>query len=243
MVRHIHRISKDDEPKKNQSNQDLSEREEWKFLPGIEPRPDSPDSLSDNERSITFSSKPHKKSTNEERVNEKLEEFRTQVANTDQYFRFANGIIKEKMNKLKQLKDDEKKFCDEVDVLQDRLKSRNELDKLNPKYLTENDAKALIIHLEEEYEKMKDNLLYQELIVQKTKDAIAAKRKQMSQIKEELRRIIQQQKIFEITDPIAVLKEELKKAGVDEKNKIFQIIDDFAKIINMKNLKNQTDKD
>ncbi len=243
MAKHIHRISKDDESKKTQSNQDLSEREEWKFLSGMEPRPDSLDSVSDNERSITFSNKPHKKSSNEERVNEKLEEFKDQVATTEQYIRFANGVIKEKMHRLKQLKDDEKKFYDEVGVLQNRLKSRNELDKLNPKYLTESDAKALIIHLEEEYEKMKDNLLYQELMVQKSKDSIAVKRKQMSQIKEELRRIIQQQKIFEITDPIAVLKEELKKAGVDEKNKIFQLIDDFAKIIDMRNLKNQINKD
>lgn len=243
MARHINRISKDDESKKNQSNQDLSEREEWKFLPGMEPRPDSLDFLSDNERSITFSNKPHKKSSNEERVNEKLGEFKDQVTNTEQYIRFANGVIKEKMSRLKQLKDDEKKFYDEVDVLQNRLKSRNELDKLNPKYLTENDAKALIIHLEEEYEKMKDNLLYQELMVQKSKDSIAAKRKQTSQIKEELRRIMQQQKIFEITDPIAILKEELKKAGVDEKNKIFQILDDFTKIIDMRNLKNQINND
>ncbi|MGQ0771380.1 MAG: hypothetical protein ACT4NT_01210 [Nitrososphaerota archaeon] len=243
MAKHIHRISKDDEYKKNQSIQDLSEREEWKFLSGMEPRPDSLDSLSDNKRSITFSNKSHKKSSNEERVNEKLEEFKDQVTNTEQYIRFANEVIKEKMNRLKQLKDDEKKFYDEVDILQNRLKSRNELDKLNPKYLTESDAKALIIHLEEEYEKMKDNLLYQEIMVQKTKDSIAAKRKQTNQIKEELRRIIQRQKIFEITDPIAVLKDELKKAGVDEKNKIFQIIDDFAKIIDMKNLKNQSNKD
>jgi uncharacterized protein YpuA (DUF1002 family) len=90
---------------------------------------------------------------------------------------------------------------------------------------------------------MKDKLLYQELIVQKTKDMIATKRKEISQIKEMLKEIIQRRpKQDEITDPIAVLKEELRKAGVDEKHRIFKVIDDIAESLDMKYLKDQLNK-
>jgi hypothetical protein len=241
VAKHIHRIPKD-EPQKKQDTPDLSDYEEWKFVAGIEPRPESLDPLLVKERTIAFSNKS-KKTTKEERVKEKSDEFRDQVTNTDQYFRFANGIIKEKLNKLRHLKENDKKFFDELGNLQNKIKTKAEIDKLNPKYLTSHDAKALIMYLEEDYEKMKDKLLYQELIVQKTKDMIATKRKEISQIKEMLKEIIQRRpKQDEITDPIAVLKEELRKAGVDEKHRIFKVIDDIAESLDMKYLKDQLNK-
>jgi hypothetical protein len=241
VVKHIHRISKD-ESEKNQNKPDLSDYEEWKFVTGIEPRPESIDPMLAKDRIIGFSNK-FNKTTKEERVREKSDEFKDQVTNTDQYFRFANGIIREKIDKLKQLKENDKRFFDEISILQHRIKTRIELDRLNSKYLTADDAKALIIRLEEDYEKMKDRLLYQELIVQKTKDTIAAKRKEMSQIKEKLKEIIQRQsKHEEIADPITVLKEELRKAGIDEKHRIFQVIDDIAESLDMKQLKDQINK-
>ena len=238
MVKHIHRIPKD-EPQKKQNKPDLSGHEEWKFSAGMEPRPESIDPALAKERIIAFSNK-FNKTTKEERVKEKSDEFKDQVTTTDQYFRFANGVIREKINKLRQLKENDKRFFDEMGILQNKIKTKAELDKLNSKYLTVDDAKALIIHLEEDYEKMKDRLLYQELIVQRTKDTIAAKRKEMVQIKEKLKEIIQRQpKHEEITDPIAVLKEELRKAGIDENHRIFQVIDDIAESLDMRQLKDR----
>ncbi|MEM2785962.1 MAG: hypothetical protein QW652_04785 [Candidatus Nitrosotenuis sp.] len=56
MVKHIQRIPKD-EPKKESQDFGL---EEWKFVPGMEPRPESLDPLIAKERTITFSNKINK---------------------------------------------------------------------------------------------------------------------------------------------------------------------------------------
>jgi len=164
-------------------------------------------------------------------------------ANTNQYFRLANAAIKEKIDKLKHLQND-KKIFPEIGILQNKAKMKLDLDKINLKYVTEGDVKDLITHLEDDYEKMKDRLLCQELVVEKTKDEISAKRKEIDEIKEKLGETLQrQQKSLDgVSDPIEILKEELKKAGVYDKTQIYQIINDIAEELNMKNLKDQIRK-
>lgn len=238
MVKHIQRIPKD-EPKKE--SQDLG-LEEWKFVPGIEPRPESLDPLMAKERTITFSNKINK-ATKEEILKEKSEELKDQVSNTDQYFRFANGLIKEKLNRINNLRENEKKFTSELSHFQDKMKSRAELDALDPKYITEEDANALIMRLEEEFERMKDKLLYQELIVQKTKDEIATRRKQIQQVKEKLKKVQKMPRTNEIENPIQILREELRKAGIDEKNSIFRLLEHIEETLDMRKLREEIRKD
>lgn len=237
MVKHIQKIPKD-EPKKE--NQDVG-LEEWKFVLGIKPRPESLDPLMAKERTITFSNKI--KATKEEILKEKSEELKDQVSNTNQYFRFANGLIREKLNKINNLRENEKKFTNELNHFQDKMKSKAELDSLDPKYITEEDANALIMRLEEEFERMKDKLLYQELIVQKTKDEITTRRKQIQQIKEKLRKVQKTPRTNEIENPIQVLRKELRKAGIDEKNSIFQLLEYIEETLDMRKLRDEIRKD
>ncbi|MFY9301019.1 MAG: hypothetical protein WAO91_07510 [Candidatus Nitrosotenuis sp.] len=163
--------------------------------------------------------------------------------NTNQYFRISNGVIKEKINMLKRFQDGMKRFS-EGDSLQNRIKSRKDLDNIDPRYITEDDAKELIAYLEEEFEKTQDKLLCQELIIEKTKAEVSAKRKELDEIKEKLEEMLQtRQKIREdMANPIEALKEELRKAGIDDKNQIYQLINEVAETLNMKKPKSQAKK-
>ncbi|MEM4378495.1 MAG: hypothetical protein QXX85_05880 [Candidatus Nitrosotenuis sp.] len=231
MVKHIQRIPKD-EPKKESQNFGL---EEWKFVPGMEPRPESLDPLIAKERTITFSNKINK-TTKEEIIKEKSEKLKDQVSSTDRYFRFTNELLKEKQNRINNFRENEQKFSHKLNHFPDKTKSKSELDVLDQKYITEEDANTLIMRLEEEFERMKDKLLYQELIVQKTKDEITTRRKQIQQVKEKLKKVQKMPRAKEIENPIQVLRDELRKAGIDEKNSIFQILEHIGETLDMRKL-------
>jgi len=234
MVKHMGRVTKENEGQKSHYNKDIAAEDEWLHVTEIDSKKtDELDPMSPQTRTITFTNK-FSNATNEERVREKSEKFKDQISNTEQYLKFANEMIKEKMSKLRQLKNDEKRFHDEVTILQNKIKSRYDLSKINVKYMTGDDARSLIFHLEEEYEMMKDKLLYQELIVQRTKDEIVAKRKQLQQVREDLKDILRMHS-QEPKDPIAVLRDELKKAGISESNRIFQVLNDVSEQLNSKN--------
>lgn len=235
MVKRIDKKTREEDIKKHY-HKDISSEDEWSHITGIDPKKqETQDPMEPQPRIITFTNK-FSNLTNEELVREKSEKLKFQVNNTDQYLRFVNGIIKERMSKLKQYKDDDQRFQDEVNLLQNKIKSLYDLEKLNPKYLTSNEARGVISYLEDEYERMKDRLLYQELIVQKTKDEIAAKRKQIQQIKDELKDILHKKPQEEIEDPVQVLKEELRKAGIDESSRIFQVLNQIADYLNSKKI-------
>lgn len=78
------------------------------------------------------------------------------------------------------------------------------LDNLEHKHITIQNMKHLLLKLEEEYDKMNDLLLYRELMVQKTKDDIAKKHQQITDLRENLRhvKITESSKIFEMLDKI-----------------------------------------
>ncbi len=160
-----------------------------------------------------------------------------------QYFRIANVVIKEKIDKLKHFQEGMRRLSD-GDTLQNRIKSRKDLDEIDPKYITELAAKNLIARLEEEYERTLDKLLCQELIIEKTKDEISAKRREIDEIKEKLEEVLQkrQKEREDMLNPIEALKEELKKAGVDDSTQIYQMINEVAETLNMKNLKGHLNK-
>lgn len=235
MIKYINRMTKEDDALRKHYHRDISAEDEWSHITGIDSKKtQNPDPMLPKERSITFTNK-FSNGTKEKIVKEKSENFKDQVNTTDQYLRFVNELMKEKMGKLRQLKDDEKRFQEQVNVLQNKIKPRYDLDKLNPKYMNRDDAKAVIFHLEDEYERMKDKLIYQELIVQRTKDEVAAKRKQIQQVKYELNDLLHKHAQEEVQDPITVLKEELKNAGIDESSKIFQLITEISKYLDSKN--------
>jgi Ni,Fe-hydrogenase III large subunit len=72
------------------------------------------------------------------------------------------------------------------------------------KHVAIKNMKTLLSKLEEEYDKMNDLLLYRELIVQRTKDEITKKHKQINDLRENLRhaKITESSKIFDILDKI-----------------------------------------
>lgn len=234
MTKHIGRITKADNPIKK--HKDATIEGERSHVSETDPQKiQTVDPMSPQNRTITFTNQ-FPTATKEEIVKEKSEKFKDQVKNTDQYLRFVNGLLKEKVNKLQQVKDNERRFQDEMQSLHNQIKSRYDLSKLNPKYMTEDDAKSLILHLEEEYERMRDKLLYQELIVQKTKDDIEAKRMKLQQVKEELKDLLPSCPYEKIKEPISILREELKKAGIPESSKIFHVLENISEYLDSKNI-------
>ena len=214
LAKHIDKIAKSSENQKekhSESKQDHTQR-----------GPETEDPLGSQDRIITFTNKISKVSK-EDSVRQKSAEFKEQVRNTGQFFRFSNSMIIEKMEKMQQLKEDQKRFQDTINMLQNKMKSRFDLEQINIKQFSSDDAKALVFHLDDEFERLKDRLLYQELIVQKTKDEIAEKKKQIQQVKEELK-VISHSNPKHSVDPITTLKIELKKEGISESSKVFQIL-------------------
>lgn len=234
MVKHMGRVTKETDGLKKHYNKDISAEDDWSHVTGIDSKKaQESDPMDPQSRMITFSNEISN-ATKEEIVREKSEKFKDQISSTEQYLKFANELMRQKMNKLRQLKEDEKKFQEEVAILQNKIKSKYDLGKVNVKYMTGDDARSLIFHLEEEYEAIKDKLLYQELIVQRTKDEIAAKRRHLQQVREDLKDILRMH-TSEVKDPVSVLKEELKKAGISESNRIFQVLNDISDQLKSKN--------
>ena len=227
------RATKETDGLKKHYNKDISAEDDWSHVTGIDSKKaQEPDPMLPQSRMITFTNKISN-ATKEEIVRKKSEKFKDQISSTEQYLKFANELIKGKMDKLRQLKADEKKFQEEIAILQNKIKSRYDLSKINVKYMTGDDARSLIFHLEEEYETIKDKLLYQELIVQRTKDEITAKRKYLQQVREDLKDVLRMH-TSEVKDPITILREELKKVGIPESNRIFQVLNDVSEQLNSK---------
>ena len=218
MTKHMHRTSRSGT---DRFNRDRSKSDEWAHIINEIKQQQKSDPLAPKERMITFSNR-FQHTTKEDEVREKSKELKDQMADTDQYFKFANGMIKERVDRLKQIKEDEKRFMGEVNLLQNKIKTRYEIDKIYSENLTTDGMQTLISALEEECEKMKDRLLYQELIVQRTKDEIAKKREQINKVKQELQKKLNYD--VPVADPITLLKEELRRAGLED-TRISELVD------------------
>lgn len=223
MTKHIHRTTRNGD---DRYNRNISSDEEWSHITSDLKQQVPTDPMAPKERIIAFSNK-FQHVTKEDEVREKSTHLKDQFSNTDQYFKFVNGMIRDKVEKIKQIKEDEKKFLGEVNLLQNKIRTRYELEKISPKYMTIENVQNLLSVLEEECEKMKDKLLYQELIVQRTKDEITKKRQQIDNVKVELKTTRP-----EISDPLLLLKEELQRAGIPDTDRIFQLLKQIANKMN-----------
>ena len=229
LVKHINRISKEDEELKKRYNQDVDAADEWSHITGVGSKIEVRDAMDVSDRSIFFSKKIQPQ-TKQEVVQEKSEEFKDDMSNTHQYQKFVNVLLQERVKDLKKVLDKEKQFAEEMSFFQDTTKSKSELNKLNPKYITQNDAKSLVNNLESEYDTMKEKLDHEQSVIEKTRNELELKRQQIQQLKEELQYLAQKKKEHEPNDPILTIKHELKKLGIsDESGKIAQALEALQK--------------
>jgi hypothetical protein len=233
LVKHINRISKEEEELKKHYHQDTDAADEWSHITGVGSKIEAHDAMDVTSRSITFSNKLRPQ-TKQEIVQEKSEEIKDKISNTHQYQKFVNVLLQERVKDLKKMLDNEKKFAEEVSFFQDPKKDKTELNRVNPKYVTQNDAKIIVDNLESEYQTMKERLDHEQSRIQKTKIDLEAKKQQIEQLKEEMQYLNQkQQKQEPQTDPILVLKHELKKLGIeDNSGKIAKALEMLQKKVN-----------
>jgi DNA repair exonuclease SbcCD ATPase subunit len=229
LVKYIGRIAKDT-PLKQGAQED---EDGQSAVTEIGPKIDIQDPMDVKERTIFFSGE-QTPMTKQEIVQEKSEQLKDQLNTTNQYQKFVNVVLQERMGDLKKLLEKEKKFSEELSYFQDTAKSRYELEKVNAKYITEADTKTLISNLESEYVKMKEKLDFELSKIEKTKNELETKRQQIDQLKEEMKFIVKkEQKVEKIDDPILTIKHELKKLGIsDDTGKITEALRLLSKKMN-----------
>ena len=202
--KHLNRISEEERARKESD-------EDWSHITGVGSRIEVVDPLAVTDRTIIFG-KDVAPSTKEDAVKEKTDEFKDQIGNTNQYLKFVNAHLAAKKERLNMLKERDRKFQEEIDALQgNTVKPRSDLDKVNYKYITENDTKSLITHMASELEQIKEKLAHQESQVQKTKSELQQKEEQIRHLQEE----ITQNKKKAPEDPLLIIQEELAKLGID----------------------------
>lgn len=202
--KHLNRISEEERAKRESDD-------DWSHITGVGSRIEVADPLAVTDRTIIFG-KDVGTSSKEDAVKEKTDEFKDQIGNTNQYLKFVNAHLAAKKEKLDKLKEREKKFQEEIESLQgSSVKPRADLERVNYKYITENDTKSLVIHMASELEQIKEKLMHQESQVQKTKSELQQKEEQLKTLQEE----IAQNKKKVPEDPLSVIREELAKLGID----------------------------
>lgn len=207
--KHLNRISEEERAAREHSKDD----DEWSHITGVGSKIEVIDPLSVTDRTIIFG-KDVAPSTKEEAVKEKTDEFKDQMGNTTQYLKFINAHLAAKKEKLDKIKEQEKKFKEEIEALQgNTVKPRSELDKINYKYITENDTRSLVIHMESELEQIKEKLTHQESQIEKTRTELQQKEDQLKHLQEEIAEK-NKRKSSVPEDPLSVIREELAKLGI-----------------------------
>lgn len=214
MVKHINRVTKDGQPVSGQST---SAEDEWSHITGAGSKIEIQDAADVTDRSIFFSNKPQIISKHEE-VLQKSKDFRDQILDTNQYQKFVNATLTQKMANVKTLLEKEKKFADELNCFREAPKNKIELEKINPKHITESDLKAIISNLESNFGKLNEKLEHEQKVVEKTKNEMIATKRQIMSLREEMEFIIKKQKSPEITDPTLLIKQELKRLGINDEH-------------------------
>lgn len=185
-------------------------------------------------RTIVFS-KELADGSKDQVVKQKSEKFKDQINNTNQYLKFINAHLEENKVKVAKIKEAERRFREEIEFLQNNpFKPREELDKINYKYITENDTKALLAHLENERNAIWEKLKHQEQQIEKTRQELRQKDEQLLQIQKEHEAIVKKH-ATSADDPIAIIKEELVKLGItDNSAKILGAVNSLESLINAK---------
>jgi chromosome segregation ATPase len=206
--KHLNRISEEERAARENSKDD----DEWSHITGVGSKIEAADPLAVTDRSIIFG-KDIAPSTKEDSVKEKTDEFKDQMGNTTQYLKFINAHLAAKKEKLDKIKEQEKKFKEEIESLQgDTVKPRADLDKIHYKHITENDTKSLVIHMESEMQQIKEKLAHQESQIEKTRSELQQKEDQLKHLQEEIAE--KNKKKAAPEDPLAVIREELAKLGI-----------------------------
>jgi len=185
-------------------------------------------------RTITFG-KEVAEASKDAVIKEKSDKFKDQMSNTNQYLKFINAHLAAKKFKIEKLKESERRFKEEIESLQSNpIKPRAELDKVNYKYITENDTKSLLSHLESERHILQEKLSHQEQQIKSTVQQIQQKDEQIIQIKNELDNLVKKNS-HPSEDPISVIKEELAKLGIkDDSAKILDAVNSLSSLLNSK---------
>lgn len=219
--KHINRISKEEELKKKSQSAD----DEWAHITGSGTKIEAVDPLSVSDRTIIFG-KERGPTTKETVVKEKSEEFLDQMNNTNQYLKFVNAHLMEKKNRVDRLKEAEKKFKEEIESLQNStVKPRDELDRVNYKYITENDKKSILVHLEQERDRLKEKLAHHMQQIETAQSEIIQKEQQIMAVAKEVQSAPQEQAI----DPVKIIEAELARLGITEDAKIREAVNMLAK--------------
>ncbi|MFN3654081.1 MAG: hypothetical protein ACK4TO_01995 [Candidatus Nitrosotenuis sp.] len=211
-----------------------SAEDEWSHITEIGPKIDSADPMAVVTRTIVFG-KDLNNAPKETIIKEKAEQFKDQINNTNQYLKFINAHLAEKKSKIAQLRENERRFKEELESLQnDTIKPRAELDKVHYKYIKENDAASLLTHLEFERQALKEKLQHQIEQIEKTKQELNQKDVQIKNVQSELETIVDKKAVM-TDDPILVLKEELAKLGINnESARILSAVNSLAELLNSK---------
>jgi chromosome segregation ATPase len=202
--------------------------------PDLDDSTDSIDPMQVTARTIVFS-KELGNAPKDAVIKEKSEKFKDQINNTNQYLKFINAHLEVNKAKVEKIKEDERRFKEELESLQNNpIKPRAELDKVNYKYITENDTKSLLGHLETERQILKEKLSHQEEQIEKTRQQIQQKEEQIIQIKNELDNISKKKPQLN-EDPIAVIKDELAKLGIKgDSARILEAVNSLSSLLNSK---------
>jgi len=223
--KHINRIRKEDELKKQSQ---ISSDDEWSHITGSGTKIEAADPLAVTDRTIIFG-KEKSAATKAEVVKEKSEEFMDQMNNTNQYLKFVNAHLQEKKNKIEKMKEAERKFKEEIESLQNNVsvKPRGDLDKINSKYITDNDKKSILVHLEREKERLKEKMSHHIQQIETAKQEIDQKEAQILEIKKEIQSPVQKRE-WDV-DPIKIIESELARLGINDESKIIDAINQLAK--------------
>jgi hypothetical protein len=118
MKKHINRIPNENEAIKKHYNQYQSSDDEWSHL--VEMGQKIKDSIEADEREIFFSDKKQP-ATKQEIVEEKSTQVKDHISNTNQYQKFVNVLLHQRLNDIKRMLDNEKRFCDELRSLEENI--------------------------------------------------------------------------------------------------------------------------
>lgn len=219
--KHINRLTKSEEEAKKHYNQDVSAEDEWAHITETGPKLEIADAMEVTVRQISFG-KERNFSTKEESVQDKSERFKDDMSNTNQYLKFVNAHLAAKKTKIEKLKQDEQRFKEELESLQNfQVKPRTELDRIHYKKITENDTNSLLLHLQSERESTLEKIAYHQMQLEREKHTLEQKDAQISDVKKEIE-ILAKKKQERQADPIEVIRAELARLGIS---------DDAAKIL------------
>lgn len=219
--KHINRLTKSEEETKKHYNQDVSAEDEWAHITETGPKLEIADAMEVTARQISFG-KERNFSTKEESVQDKSERFKDDMSNTNQYLKFVNAHLAAKKTKIEKLKQDEQRFKEELESLQNfQVKPRTELDRVHYKKITENDTNSLLLHLQSERESTLEKIAYHQMQLEREKQTLEQKDTQISDVKKEIE-ILAKKKQEKHVDPIEVIRTELARLGIS---------DDAAKIL------------